>query len=84
MCMNTYLYLHVCMFLSTVVALLIMCSRSFLSTEWKARVQLKVFFIGRFYGHVMTICLSSLEKLPFFFFFLKAFIALYNQVKKAQ
>lgn len=64
MCMNTSLYLHVYMFLSTVVALLIMCSRSFLSTEWKACVQLKVFFIGRFYGHVMTICLSSLEKLP--------------------
>lgn len=42
-------------FLPAVVALLIMCSRSFLSTEWKARVQLKMFFIGWFYGHVMTI-----------------------------
>lgn len=60
MYMNTYLYLHVYMFLSARVAMLIMCSGSFLSTDRKP--MFKIVPIGWFYGHVITICLPSLKK----------------------
>lgn len=39
MYMNTPVYLHVYTFLPARVAVLTMCSRSFLSTEWKTHVQ---------------------------------------------
>lgn len=47
------------MFLPARVAMLIMCSRSFLLNR---KPMFKIVPIGWFYGHVITICLPSLKK----------------------
>lgn len=76
-CLGTPVY--ICMYINSYLQWFQfwLCSRWFLCTELESSCS-KLFSVGLFHGHVTTICLPSLalkrKK--------KAFIALYNQVRR--
>lgn len=82
-----YICMYVCFYLQWLQCCLCVQDHSCLQNR---KPMLKIVLYWLVYGHVIIICLPSLEKVTlvnvfiYINFFFEVFIALYNQVKKAQ